>query len=46
MKKNEEIIVNIDDMNLEGYGLSYLDDSIIKVRSAIKGQKVKVKIKK
>ncbi|MDI3311459.1 MAG: 23S rRNA (uracil(1939)-C(5))-methyltransferase RlmD [Thermoanaerobacterium sp.] len=46
MKKNEEIIVNIDDINLEGYGLSYLDDSIIKVRGAIKGQKVKVKIKK
>ncbi|MGJ7045255.1 23S rRNA (uracil(1939)-C(5))-methyltransferase RlmD [Thermoanaerobacterium thermosulfurigenes] len=46
MKKNEEIIINIDDMNLEGYGLSYLDDSIIKVRCAIKGQKVKAKIKR
>ncbi|AEF17858.1 RNA methyltransferase, TrmA family [Thermoanaerobacterium xylanolyticum LX-11] len=46
MKKNEEIIINIDDMNLEGYGLSYLDDSIIKVRGAIKGQKVKAKIKR
>lgn len=46
MKKNEEIIINIDDMNLEGYGLSYLDDRIIKVRGAIKGQNVKVKIKR
>lgn len=46
MKKNEEIIVNIDDMDLNGYGLTHLSGNIIKVRGAIKGQTAKVKIKK
>lgn len=46
MKKNEEIIVNIDDMDLNGHGLTHLSGNIIKVRGAIKGQKAKVKIKK
>lgn len=46
MKKNDEVMIYIDDMNLDGYGLSHLDENIIKVRGAVKGQKVRGRIKK
>lgn len=46
MKKNDVLIVNINDMDSNGNGLANIDDTILKVKGAITGQKMKVRIKK
>lgn len=46
MKRNEEIIVDIDDMEFNGFGIAYSDGKKIKIKNAVLNQKAKVKIKR
>jgi len=46
MKRNEEIIINIEEMDTKGLGIGYIDNKKIKVKNAILGEKVKVRVKK
>ena len=44
LKKNQEVIVDIVDMGIEGEGIAKIDNFPIFIKQAIKGEKIKVKI--
>jgi 23S rRNA (uracil1939-C5)-methyltransferase len=47
VKKNEELIIDITDMEFNGYGISYIDNKKVKVKGcSITGQKVTARIKR
>ena len=46
MKKNEEYIVNIIDNGFQGEGIAKIDDVIVFIDGAIKGEKIKIKLVK
>ncbi|KMT22154.1 23S rRNA (uracil(1939)-C(5))-methyltransferase RlmD [Clostridium cylindrosporum] len=46
VKKNDELEVYIDHMLFPNIGVAYVDDSKVKIKGALKGQKVKIRISK
>lgn len=46
MRRNEEIIIDIDDMDFHGLGVAHTDTKDIRVKGVFLGQKVKAKIKR
>ncbi|WP_073341852.1 23S rRNA (uracil(1939)-C(5))-methyltransferase RlmD [Caldanaerobius fijiensis] len=46
MKKGQELIVDIVDVEYPGYGIGYFEDFKVKIKGAVTGQKVRAIIKK